>query len=338
MENITSIQIIGTQRSGSNLLRLILNQFDEVSAPHPPHVLKTFSLLLRFYGDLNKEDNFRLLAQDIAAFVNANPVPWNEKGIAAEDLIKRSRNRSLLSLYETLYILKAEHDRAAIWCCKSMFNEYYAKEIEAEGINPFYIYLYRDGRDVAASFKRAIIGPKHMYYLAKNWLQDQEKALQVKEIVGSQRFCMIKYEDLLQNPEQVLVSLSARLGLSYSSKLLAYHKSTESIKTASSGELWKNVARPILPGNRGKYRSELSSEEIFIFENVAWEYLVKLGYVLENKIESPQVYTEKEILEFQKANSQWQAEARLNATEQERILRRKQEILIADIKMRFGIE
>jgi len=337
-ENISSIQIIGTQRSGSNLLRLILNQFDEISAPHPPHVLKTFSQFISHYGDLSIEENFKLLAKDIADFVNENPVPWNVDEITEADLIKRARNKSLLSLYETLYILKAEHDNAEIWCCKSMFNEYYAKEIEDEGINPFYIYLYRDGRDVAASFKRAIIGPKHMYYLADNWVHDQEKALQVREIVGDHRFCMIKYEDLLQHPEEVLLALSAKLGLTYSSNLLAFHESVESKTTASSGELWKNVAKPILPENSGKYRKELTKEEILIFENVASDYLVKLGYTLENQIDNPHVYSEIEIQEFELANVQMQEKARLNATEQERILRRKQEILISNIKKRFGIK
>ena len=121
--HISSIQIIGTQRSGSNLLRLILNQYDEISAPHPPHVLKTFASLLPHYKDLNDKGNFSLLASDVADFVNANPVPWNENEIDANELISRARNNSLLSLYETLYIKKAEQDNSTIWCCKSMFNE-----------------------------------------------------------------------------------------------------------------------------------------------------------------------------------------------------------------------
>ncbi len=33
------IFMIGIQRSGSNLLRLMLNQLPEIAAPHPPHVL-----------------------------------------------------------------------------------------------------------------------------------------------------------------------------------------------------------------------------------------------------------------------------------------------------------
>ena len=33
------IFMIGTQRSGSNLLRLMVNQAPDIAAPHPPHIL-----------------------------------------------------------------------------------------------------------------------------------------------------------------------------------------------------------------------------------------------------------------------------------------------------------
>ena len=104
LNKVSSIQIIGTQRSGSNLLRLMLNQFDEVSAPHPPHVLRTFSPLLVHYGNLGDHNNFSLLATDIANFVNANPVPWNKKEIIASELTARARHKSFTqSIRSTLF-------------------------------------------------------------------------------------------------------------------------------------------------------------------------------------------------------------------------------------------
>ncbi|MDB5282732.1 MAG: hypothetical protein JWO06_1807, partial [Bacteroidota bacterium] len=36
----------------------MLNQVDEIIAPHPPHILQTFVPLLHFYHDLNKDENF----------------------------------------------------------------------------------------------------------------------------------------------------------------------------------------------------------------------------------------------------------------------------------------
>lgn len=37
------IFIIGTERSGTNLLRLILNAHPNIALPHPPHIMKIFS-------------------------------------------------------------------------------------------------------------------------------------------------------------------------------------------------------------------------------------------------------------------------------------------------------
>jgi len=335
-DKISSIQIIGTQRSGSNLLRLMLNQFAEVSAPHPPHVLRTFVPLLEYYGDLTIKDNFYQLAVDIADFVNANPVTWSGVQLVPNELVKRSRENTLLSLYETLYIIKAQQDNAKIWCCKSMFNEYYAHEIEVKGIKPFYIYLYRDGRDVAASFKKAIVGPKHVYHIATKWKEDQEKALEVLSFVGEERFVGIMYEDLISNPEEVLKALSDKLGLVYTTKLLEYYKSNESKSTASSGDMWKNVTLPIIRNNVGKFKDELTDYEIDIFENISGVMLIKLGYRLSaGKKLHPKEYSSEQIVHFNIQNKGLQEEVIKRASTNDLELRSKQEDILVRIKERM---
>ena len=68
------IQLIGTQRSGSNLFRLMLNQFDGISAPHPPHLINTFFPILGIYGDLNKKNSLNKLLLDVIEWVKLNPI------------------------------------------------------------------------------------------------------------------------------------------------------------------------------------------------------------------------------------------------------------------------
>lgn len=337
IDKISSIQIIGTQRSGSNLLRLILNQFAEISAPHPPHVLRTFVPLLKHYGDLNVEANFYQLAVDIADFVNANPVAWRGVLLMPNELVQRARDNSLLSLYEMLYIIKAQEDNARIWCCKSMFNEYYANEIEAKGINPFYIYLYRDGRDVAASFKKAIVGPKHVYHIATKWKEDQERALQIKSLVGQDRFIDIRYEDLISKPEETLKALSNKLGLMYSTELLEFYKSNESKNTASSGDMWKNVARPIISNNVGKFRNELTEDEINTFENISGAMLMNLGYRLTTDRAMVSIeYSFEKISQFNNQNKALKEVVRKRASSNDLELRSKQESVLARIMERIN--
>lgn len=71
--------MVGSQRSGSNWLRVMLNQSAHIAAPHPPHILKQFKPILVKYGDLQCEDNFLRLLDHVCTFVERNPVPWVDK-------------------------------------------------------------------------------------------------------------------------------------------------------------------------------------------------------------------------------------------------------------------
>ena len=56
---MTPVFMIGTQRSGSNLLRLMLNQLSDIASPHPPHILERMFPLMDHYGDLDKDENYK---------------------------------------------------------------------------------------------------------------------------------------------------------------------------------------------------------------------------------------------------------------------------------------
>ena len=115
-------QFIGTQRSGSNLLRLMLNQLEGIYAPHPPHILKTFYPLIPNYGNLNSGNNFETLIDDVLSWIKINPIKW--KSIPSKNqIIKRSESKSLFQIFKSVYEINAELDsRVSCWCCKSLYN------------------------------------------------------------------------------------------------------------------------------------------------------------------------------------------------------------------------
>ena len=273
------IMMIGTQRSGSNLLRLMINQLPDVAAPHPPHILQRLMPLLPSYGDLENPENFSTLVDDVCNLVELNPVPWEGVVLERPRIEARCRDRSLPAVFEAVYDHMAEAAGASTWCCKSLANVHYLPEIEAHfGERVKYIYLFRDGRDVAVSFRKAVVGEKHFYHIARDWAEAQRLALALGERVGRQRFFSVSYEELTMSPEQAMRRLCKFLGVEYQESMLAFHQSSEARRAAASSDLWGNVTSPVMRDNSKKFLHEAGPEDIEIFESVAGEVLDRLGY------------------------------------------------------------
>lgn len=300
--------IIGTQRSGSNLLRLMLNQCSEIDAPHPPHLMQVFSPFIKQYKTVYGEDLFNVLLQDVCAYVNVNPVPWRNFTANAEDLQRECNQPSLIEIFRSVYTLKSRDKGAQYWCCKSMANVYFIPEIEAANLNPFYIHLVRDGRDVAASFKNAVVGEKHIYFLAEQWKREQDLASKYCKQYAEGRFVQIKYEEFISDPRKTLEPVLSKLDVAWNEKILAYYLSDEAKATAASGNMWRNVVKPVDSSNRKHYSEKLTAREIEIFEFIAGEALQNLGYVIgKNSIKE---FSKQEICAFKIENEKQKKLAR----------------------------
>lgn len=327
-----SIQFIGTQRSGSNLLRLMLDRHDAISAPHPPHLLKTFHTLLKFYGSLKEIKNLGDLVNDMCDWVEANPVPWDGVKLDREEIAHTSE--TIFDVFQQLYEARMKHDNASIWCCKSTFNIDYVEDLETT-IQPFYIYLYRDGRDVATSFKKAIVGPKHTYHLAKKWSEEQKSAMEFLTRLPADRYISLAYESILENPSKCVHEICDKLEIPFDPKMMHFYDSPESRRTADSGEMWKNVLKPVIKNNTGKYQKELAASDITLFESVAGKELRELGYECVSK---ESVSFESEIPFYNVQNQEMQEQARRNASVQDKEKREAQQQLLQIIKDRLGLE
>lgn len=299
--NFTPVQIIGMQRSGSNLLRLMLNELDGMIAPHPPHILRTFWPLVDKYGDLEDRANFELLIDDVCGLVETNPVVWENVVLDRARVLAKCREKSLTGVFHAIYDLMAQDNNSNYWCCKSMVNVKFAQAMEDEGVRPFYIHLVRDGRDVASSFRKVAVGDKHVYHIAKNWNDLQERSIALVKLLGPSRAMTIRYEDLIQHPEENMKAVCDLIGLPFSANVIKYFKSEESKHTADSGYMWGNLTKPIMPGNFGKYKNDLTNEEVQIFEAIAKESLSHFNYHIES-INSDLKITSEMIASFDAQN------------------------------------
>lgn len=299
-----AIFMVGEQRSGSNLLRLILNESSSIAAPHPPHILQRFMPLLPLYGNLNKQKAFNRLIDDVCRLVELNPVPWDKVQLDRKEILNRCKEKSLIAVYGAIMDLYAEAHNASAWMCKSMQNIQWAEDINRYFDKPKYIYLYRDPRDVTLSFTKAVIGEKHPYFIAEQWNKLQKLCISQLIEQGKDTVFPISYENLLEDPESVVKELCQFLEIKFSKKMLDFHTSKEAERSAKSSSLWENLSQPIKSNNSKKFMKELSTDDIKIIESITGKVMDTLGYeraVLQSGEEL--TFTEEEIEQFAQENA-----------------------------------
>lgn len=277
--------IIGTERSGSNLLRVILNSHPNIVIPHPPHVMKYFAPLEAKYGDLGRPRNYRQLVEDVLRLVKGHIHPWSWVP-RADEVVQRSRPRAktgeleLFSVYVAIHEALRERVRKDRWGCKSTFMIDHAERVVEEWPGARLLWLYRDPRDVAASSRQSVFSTFHPYYTAKLWDEQQAKGLALE--AAGVPLLRVRYEDLAAEPEAEIRRICGYLGEDYHPHMLEFFKGKEARSSSSLSESWKKTAEPVSAEGLARWRRDLSREEVHAVESVAGETMERLGYAPDN--------------------------------------------------------
>jgi hypothetical protein len=273
------IFIIGTERSGTNLLRLILNSHPNIAIPHPPHIMKNFFKLEPLYSDLCKDINFKRLIQDVVKMVQLHPYPWGIK-IDQDKIFRDIQERNLINICFAIYdqYLASTHKKR--WGCKSTFMLYHVALIRQYHPYAKFIYMVRDGRDVAVSAKETIFNRYSVYFIAGLWKKEQEIGIYWLNKLSKSDIFLIKYEDLLNRSEETVRSLCSFLNEPYQENLLNFFNTEEAKKSSSLSAAWKNTSSPIIKHNFEKFKSKLREDEIDLFEAIAALELDYFSYKL----------------------------------------------------------
>lgn len=259
--------IVGTERSGSNLLRLLLNELAEVTVPHPPHLMRDLSPRLAGYGDLRVDQNFRRLIGDAIRLVDLHFAPWPIE-LDGEAIFRCADKRDLYSVYANIYEQYRRYSGKARWACKSTFMIHHVDKVLAHHKSPQFIHLVRDVRDVAASARRSIFCHYHPYFVAKLWKQEQDIAADWSRRLPADHWLQVSYEKLIADPASEMRRICAFLGAEYTDKVLNYFEGKAAKELSSLSRSWQNVARPVLKDNSSKFRMDLNEAEIDLIQKV----------------------------------------------------------------------
>ncbi|WP_055494259.1 sulfotransferase [Streptomyces sp. TP-A0356] len=270
------ILIIGTERSGSNLLRLMLDAHSRITIPHPPHFMRFLAPLAGRYGDLADAGNRSRLVADALGLLRRHIHPWPHSVDA--ERVTAAATPTLFGVVAAIY---EEHRRAegvARWGCKSTFMVDHVDEVLAEYPGARFVWLVREPRDVSSSAKRAVFGPSHPYRMAHLWRRQQERARAALDTWGPDVVHLLRYEDLVSAPEKELARLCAFLGERLEPAMLAHHTSAAARQTAALSESWRRAGGPISTGRVGAHREGLTARERLLVDKATGPVKEALGY------------------------------------------------------------
>jgi len=132
------------------------------------------------------------------------------------------------------------------------------------------IHLVRDPRDVIASLLRLPSAPNNVIGNANLWLRDNRAARQSR---NSSQYLLVYYEQLVSHPEEELRRICAFIGEGYSPAMLIPNWDV----TADRPWL-RRAEEPVTTERLGKWREELTPEEVALVEWVVGPEMRRFGY------------------------------------------------------------
>ncbi len=275
------ILLVASERSGSNVLRLMLDRHSRVSGPPSPHMLKVLWRFVDRLGNPNTAGYGEGVAEACKKLVLSHFSPW-QGHFDPGTIAAAAPSHSLCGIVGEFYAAYARAESKTSWLCKENDLWRFTHGMTAAFPTSRLVYLYRDGRDVALSLRNSGRLALTWRELALKWQDEQENCMKVCTDHASRHLIVaVKYEDLVEAPEPTLRHLCAGLGLEFEPSMLSFNESDRARTEASTTDMWRNLGEPLMQGNTAKYRSQLKQREIRAFEGLAGDALERLGYLLE---------------------------------------------------------
>jgi hypothetical protein len=268
--------IVGNDRSGTTMLRVILDRNETVAIPTESMLLGDFASV-RTGGGLERRE---ALQKFVARVWNHPKVRlWNIEGdvpTAPEGLDHAAAYRWAV---EQPYRAFAERDGATRWGDKTPYYLEWIDEIKAVWPDAKLIEIVRDGRDVALSIMPLPFGGNNVHVAASDWARGVRLGQEAAARYPGDVFT-VRYEDLTADPITWVPQLCEFVGIEYSDDMLAIEQTPEDKIVADQQAWFTNLWGGINQKSVGKWRTKMSARQLEIYAAAAGNELRAHNYDL----------------------------------------------------------
>jgi hypothetical protein len=286
-----SVFIIGSPRSGTTLLRLMLTSHPFIVVPPECGFIIWW---LEKYRDWNAAAADSERAVDfVADLARSKKIEtWDLDFDALLTQCRRARPANYSALVSLVNEAYARRRKPGFhrWGDKNNFHVRHVETLHSLFPKAQFLHLVRDGRDVACSYQqlgraeiKSLYAPKlptDIVEIAAEWKGNVEAVGNAFSTIPPAQRLEIRYEDIVTQSESILREVCEFLDESYSPQMLDYHVLNRRDGLEPSEFLrWKPKTLDAPDAAAlGKFRTELSAAEIKSFEEIAGGLLRKYRY------------------------------------------------------------
>lgn len=271
------IFVLGCGRSGTTLLRLMLNSHPHIAIPgetwYFPEV-HADRAIISSWPDAEWRDRLTRRLVGLTVFP--------ELGVSASDLREELESISRdewPSVVSSVNLAFARSEGKPRWGDKTPGYVRCLPLIKSLFPDATILHVIRDGRDVVLSFLEQPFGPKGILEGADYWRADVERGQRDGRRFFGSSYHEVRYELLVSDPPRVLAEVCNAIGEPYDAAMLEYHDSAH--RYLNDGQQWHERTKSA--PNRGRverWRKEMKTADEALFELAAGPLLRRLGYPL----------------------------------------------------------
>jgi hypothetical protein len=261
------IFIVGSPRSGTTLMRRILDRHPAVAICGETHFQRLVYLRRKAFGDLGDFANRRRLITEYMASCRIQ-----RAGLDTAELVERLLREA--TSYKAMFsaILSYHAEAAGKRRCgeKTPHHAFFLGTLCEWFPNAVILHMIRDPRAAVASLQRAVWSPGSVVTNARTWLKHNRAARLFRDRPG---YLEVRYEELVTDPVTELGRVCALIGEEYSPLM----QQPEVVTTAESKPTMRSRAA-VTSDRLDIWRSELTAAQVAQIEWVLGPELGSFGY------------------------------------------------------------
>jgi hypothetical protein len=271
MRDFNPVFIIGSERSGTNLLRKLLSNHSNISGPKSPHFINTLYNHQRYYGNLKDRKNFKEIFDDFILLANHKFTDWNIK--LDFDDFKPETNNVFLELVHFFYSSYAISENKGRYVSKELNAHKVFNEIIKTYPNSKFVHIVRNPLEQVASWMRTPIYIRNPNKAIKRWVETQDSILNLAFLYPNY-ILTLKYEDVVIDTKNSITSVLNFINENIESDCF---ENKQEQKGHNWNKLWENVNKPV-GNNLNKHKEILTNRDCNMIYYFAESLMKELGY------------------------------------------------------------